>query len=261
MTKSLRAAVAIWGCLLCACATTASEPTAGAELATEIQTPEPEVSEEETTESDPLEPVNRGIFWFDDGLDRVLFEPLAIGWSWITPEVFRIHLGKCFDNLGFPVRFVNNLFQLDARQTGRELGRFVVNSTVGLAGFFDPGTGWGLEKRDEDFGQTLGRWGVPAGPYLVLPLLGPSSVRDGFGYAVDTPLRVTTWLWFLRPPELINSRALLLDDIRELRRASLDYYVSVRNAYTQHRQAQVANGEVATEETYEDLYEVIDDDE
>jgi phospholipid-binding lipoprotein MlaA len=223
---------------------------------------EPEPGDEEPTgESDPLEPVNRGLFWFNDGLDRVLFEPLAIGWTWITPEVFRTRLEKFFDNLRFPIRFVNNLFQLEIKQTGRELGRFVVNSTVGFVGFFDPGTGWGLEKRETDFGLTLGRWGVSSGPYLMIPLLGPSSVRDGFGRIVDAPLHVTFWLWYLRPPELVNSRALLLDDIRELRRASLDYYLSVRNAYAQLRRAQVANGEIPIEETYEDLYEVIDDDE
>ncbi len=262
MTKDpFRVTVLLVASLLCACATTTSEPVTEAPSAQlEPATDEPD-SESATDESDPFQRVNRGVFWFNDGLDRVLLEPLAAGWTWMTPEVVPVRLGKFFDNLRFPIRFVNNLFQLDLKQTGRELGRFVTNTTVGLVGFFDPATGWGLEKRDEDFGQTLGWWGVPTGPYLMLPLLGPSSVRDGFGYLVDTPLRVTTWLWFLRPPELINSRALLLDDIRELRRASLDYYVSVRNAYTQFRRAQVANGEVPTEETYDDLYEVIDDDE
>jgi phospholipid-binding lipoprotein MlaA len=249
--------------LLCACATTSpeSESLAGP-VAEERPAPIAAAGEEEEEpigNPDPLERVNRPVFWFNHGLDRALFEPLAIGWTWITPEVFRVRLGKAFDNLGFPVRFVNNFLQADVKQTGRELGRFVVNSTVGLAGFFDPATGWGLEKRDEDFGQTLGWWGLPAGPYLVLPLLGPSGARDGVGLAADAPLRPRFWFWFLFPPELINTRALLLDDIRELRRSSLDYYVSVRNAYTQYRRALVVNGEVETEPVEEDLYEVFDE--
>jgi phospholipid-binding lipoprotein MlaA len=229
-------------CALCACAST-----------------QPEAGDGPRPERDPVQPVNRGIFWFNNGLDRVLFEPLAIGWMFIFPDVVPTHIGKFFDHLEFPVRFLNNLFQGQWKQTGRELGRFVVNTTVGLAGFFDPATGWGLAKQDEDFGQTLGWWGLSSGPYLMLPLFGPSSPRDAVGLIVDAPLRAGPW--FLTPVRLINTRGLLLDDIRQLRAASLDYYVAVRNAYTQLRRAQVANGELPKEEPEEDLYEVIDDEE
>jgi phospholipid-binding lipoprotein MlaA len=141
------------------------------------------------------------------------------------------------------------------------VGRFVVNTTVGLAGLFDPATGWGLVKKDEDFGQTLGWWGVGSGPYLMLPLFGPSSPRDAVGLAVDAPLRIGAWVapWVMMPVRLVNTRALRLEDIRQLRDASLDYYIAVRNAYIQLRRAQVANGELPTETQDEDLYEVIED--
>ena len=211
----------------------------------------------EVGEADPLRPVNRGVFGFNEGLDWVLFQPLALGWIFISPEGVRVRLGKFFDNLEFPVRFVNNLLQGAVKQSGREVGRFVVNTTVGFLGFFDPATGWGLTKQDEDFGQTLGWWGVGSGAYLVLPILGPSSVRDGIGRVPDALLQPGSW--FLLPIQLINLRALLHNDIQELRSASLDYYVSVRNVYLQYRRAAVANGELPDEE--DDLYEVMDDEE
>ncbi len=117
-----------------------------------------------------------------------MFEPLAVGWEFVTPRTLRVHLGQLFGNLRFPVRFVNDLLQADVRQAGVELGRFTVNSTVGVGGLFDPATGWGLEQRNEDFGQTLGFWGVPTGPYLQLPFLGFGSPRDSFGGLVDGAL-------------------------------------------------------------------------
>ena len=137
MRRWIRSFALLTAALLCACATTSSEPAEDGLVAPPVEgqptaVPSAEEEEERIGNPDPLERLNRPVFWFNHGLDRALFEPLAIGWTWITPEVFRVRLDKVFDNLNFPVRFVNNLLQADVKQTGRELGRFVVNSTVGL---------------------------------------------------------------------------------------------------------------------------------
>lgn len=216
-------------------------------------------------ESDPIEPVNRGVFWVNDRLDVFVLEPIAKGWDFIAPETVEVHLDQFFTNLRFPVRFVGTLLQGKVRASGEELGRFGVNTTVGLLGFFDPATGWGLERHDEDFGQALGRWGTPPGPYLMLPLLGPSNTRDAVGRLVDTFLGSGPAL--ISPGvnaastgvDLINSRSLLLEDIREAKAASLDYYAFVRNVYLQRREALVRDEEIRSEDPIDDLYEIEED--
>lgn len=218
------------------------------------------------TPGDPWESFNRPIFWFNDRvLDRRLLEPLAVGWEFITPATLRVHLGQLFQNLHFPLRFANDLLQADVKQAGVELGRFAVNSTVGVVGFFDPASGWGLEKRDEDFGQTLGVWGVPSGPYLQLPFVGAGSPRDSlaglldlaFGGAPDFLIGLPV----ISTTERINSRALLLEDVRDAREASLDYYSGLRDAYVPRRRALVANASDEPSTPPDDLYEVPGDDE
>ncbi len=217
-------------------------------------------------DGDPLESFNRGMWWFNDKLDRYLLEPLAVGWTWITPRILRTRLGNAFDNLRFPGRFVNDLLQGDVKQAGVEVGRFVTNSTLGIAGLFDPATELGLEMRPEDFGQTLGVWGAPPGAFVMLPLLGPSGVRDGAMLPLD--LAIGAWSALISPgaataisaTDRINTRAGMIDEVREVRAASLDYYVAVRNAYRQLREARVQNGEVRDEEASDDLYELDEDD-
>jgi len=233
--------------LLCACASDGSAPP--------------------PAESDPIQPVNRVTFAFNDTLDVLIFEPLAVGWEFITFEALRVHIDQALKNLAFPVRLFGNLMQAELAQSGEETARFLINSTVGLAGFFDPAAGWGLEPHPEDFGQALGRWGVPPGPYLVLPILGPSSPRDALGRIVDTALGSGPALLSpaagiaVRSTELVNTRALVLHDVRDLKAASLDYYVAVRNAHIQIRQAQVRNQEAGAEELDDDLYEIDEDEE
>lgn len=217
--------------------------------------------------SDPLQPVNRGVFWVNDRIDRWAFEPVAKGWRWLAPEVVRHRLGLFLANLGFPVRFVGNLAQGELRNTGDELGRFVVNTTAGVLGFFDPATRLGLERHDEDFGQALGRWGIGGGPYLMLPIFGPSNPRDALGLVVDSALGYGPSLvspvagpvvWGV---ERVNTRADLIEEVQEARDVSLDYYVFVRNAYLQSRRAQIANGsgDDPVDAPTEDLYELPDD--
>jgi len=233
--------------LLCACASGGSAPV--------------------SAESDPIQPVNRATFGFNNALDVAIFEPLAIGWEFITFEALRIRIDQFLTNLAFPVRLFGNLMQAELKNSGEETARFVVNSTVGLAGFFDPAAHWGLEAHSEDFGQALGRWGIPPGPSLVLPLLGPSNARDAFGRIFDTALGSGPALISpaagiaVRSTELVNTRALLLQDVRDLKAASLDYYAAVRNGYSQLRHAQVRNEEVAREELTDDLYEIEEEDE
>ena len=217
-------------------------------------------------EGDPWEGFNRGVWWVDDKFDRYLFEPIAVGWRFVTPSVVRTRLRNVFQNLGFPLRFVNDLLQGDVKQAGRETGRFLMNTTVGVAGIFDPASRYGLEMREEDFGQTLGVWGVPPGAYVVLPFFGPSGVRD----ATMLPLDILAGAWpalisptantVISATSLVNTRALAIEDIRELRAASLDYYVAVRDIYRQRRAALIQNGELPDGGVSDDFYELDEED-
>jgi phospholipid-binding lipoprotein MlaA len=210
-----------------------------------------------TSESDPIEPVNRAFFIFNDVFDRGFLEPIAIGWSYATPQFFRKGLDKVFTNLRFPVRFVGNLLQAEVVHAGEEFARFGVNSTVGVAGFFDPASSLGLGFYDEDFGQALGVYGVPNGPYVMIPLMGPSVLRDTFALVLDAPLGSATGLGGAGVLYAINTRAIYIDDVRAARAASLDYYVFVRNAYIQRRTALIRNEVVYGQEQIDDsLYEI-----
>ncbi len=210
--------------------------------------------------SDPLERMNRGIFWFNDGLDRYFLEPVAKGWDFVMPDAVQRSLRNVYDNARFPVNFANNVLQVKPNGAASELFRFLINTSVGLGGLFDPATALGLTAHREDFGQTLGRWGVPQGPYLVLPLLGPSNPRDGIGMAVDSAARVYPWflpLWInaaISAPDVLNRRALRIDEIAAEREAAFDWYVAVRNAYVQYRRNQVHDREEEPEEDDDDLY-------
>ena len=139
--------------------------------------------EQDTTAevSDPLEKINRGVFWFNEQADRFVIKPVAKGYDWALPKPVKRGVSNVFDNLFTPVVAVSDLLQGNFQESAEDVGRFVVNSTVGVVGVFDVATGWGLEKRREDIGQAFGAWGIGSGPYLVLPILGPSSVRDGVG--------------------------------------------------------------------------------
>jgi phospholipid-binding lipoprotein MlaA len=214
---------------------------------------------------DPLERTNRGVFAFNETLDRWILEPVATGWDFVVPDPTERAIRRFFDNLDFPRIFLNNLLQGKPVAAAQDVGRFAVNTTVGLVGFFDPATHLGLPAHEEDFGQTLGVWGVPAGPYLVLPLLGPSSPREVGGMLVDSS--AGAYSWFVptyvnlivngaRAVRIVNTRSRLLETIREERKAAFDFYAAVRNAYVQRRENQVRDHEPAPEESDDGLYEV-----
>ena len=222
------------------------------------------------TVSDPLQPFNRAMFYFNDQLfDRFLLGPVAHGWIFISPETVRRHLEQAFDNLNAPGYVIEPLLQGDPKQSGIALSRFVINTTAGIGGFFDPAHHYlGLARRPEDFGQTLGVWGVPSGPYLVLPIIWPrSSVRDFLAYPVDVVLNVGDGgIWqFWAPwwagisvavPRYVNRRALIDADLNAGRAAAVDWYSASRDAYLQGRARDVRNGAEPEETPNDDLYEI-----
>jgi phospholipid-binding lipoprotein MlaA len=201
----------------------------------------------EEQEQDPWQGFNRKIFWFNDKVDVYVLEPVATGWDKVLPDPVQHSISHFFENLRFPVILINDLLQLKPGASGIDVVRFGVNTSIGVLGFMDPATSFGLEKHDEDFGQTLGKWGVPPGPYLVLPIFGPSNVRDTVGRGADYALAVTPWFVdqiYLIPAQVIdtvNTRSLFLDEMRNARESSLDFYVFVRNAYAQRRVALIAD--------------------
>jgi phospholipid-binding lipoprotein MlaA len=208
---------------------------------------------------DPLERVNRVTYGFNDAIDRAVLRPVATGYRNHVPRVIRTGIGNVLSHLAFPTTIVNDLLQLKLKDTLADIGRFTVNSTLGLAGLLDPASRFGIPRNDEDFGQTLGRWGVPAGPYLVLPLLGPSSIRDAPARFADaqTDLRVqldldTESRIALGVISAVDGRAELLSVDATLRSA-YDPYAFVRDAWIQRRENEVRDGGADDEMTPEEI--------
>jgi phospholipid-binding lipoprotein MlaA len=198
---------------------------------------------------DPLEPLNRGVFAFNNALDRALLEPAAKVYNFLTPDFFRAGVQNFMRNLRSPLIVANNVLQGDFKGAGVATARFVMNTVGGIGGLFDMAGANGLPYEPEDFGQTLAVWGFGEGFYLVLPVLGPSSLRDTAGLAVDTyadPVRLYAfnrdeeWIYYTRGAvEGLDNRARLVSAVRDMRRNSLDYYAAVRSAYTQKRRSLV----------------------
>lgn len=198
--------------------------------------------------ADPLERLNRGIFWVNDKLYFYLIKPVAKGYRLVLPRQARISVGNAFANAATPVRAANDLLQFNFHSLSTELYRMIVNSTVGLGGLFDPAASLaGVEKvDDEDFGQTLGYYGAGHGFYLVLPIIGPSSLRDAAGGLVDTfadPIRYAdlTFLEYfgVKSFKVVNGLSLDRDTYESIVRDSLDPYLFIRAAYAQRRVAQI----------------------
>ncbi|MEJ0063502.1 MAG: VacJ family lipoprotein [Alphaproteobacteria bacterium] len=198
---------------------------------------------------DPFEPVNRVVFDVNDFFDRLLFRPLAEMYRFFVPEFVRDRVGGIIDNMGEPVVFANSLMQGRATDAGITLGRLVVNSTAGVGGMWDiAGKEIGWKSTSADFGQTLHTWGVGQGPYLVLPLFGPSTVRDGIGMGVDMAMTPWGYIAGIGPASTSNAydyvstgvgalvkRERHIDDIDELKKGSIDFYAQMRSVYLQYR--------------------------
>jgi phospholipid-binding lipoprotein MlaA len=211
------------------------------------------------TRGDPLERMNRATYRFNDAVDKAVMKPVATAYRDHVPTLVRDGIHNVLENLAFPTTIVNDLLQLKIKDTLIDLGRFAVNTTLGIGGLLDPASHFGIPKNDEDFGQTLGRWGVPPGPYLVLPLLGPSSMRDGPSLYADaqTDLRIALNLepgveWTLVGVSLVNRRAELLPFDASFDSA-FDRYAFIRDAWLQRREYQVRDGDVPEQPPPEDL--------
>lgn len=217
--------------------------------------------EEAGEEYDPWEPFNTKIFEFNRQVDRFILKPVAKGYNFIMPDLVQVGISNMFYNIRFPPRFLNNVFQGKLKGAGIEVGRFLLNSTVGIAGFFDLAKDVDLVTPEEDFGQTLGFYGVKPGPYLVLPLLPPFTVRDFTGFIGDIALNPVNWMvapiievdgvpsviahknrmtsTFVqlgaRVGEIVNDRSRNLEKFQGVEEATLDLYTAVRNAYLQKR--------------------------
>ena len=198
-------------------------------------------------ENDPWEGYNRKVFAFNTGMDKVV-RPIAVGYDKIMPDPFQRGVGNFFRNLDAPVTLVNQILQGKFKQSGSTLGRFLLNSTVGLLGFFDVATKIGMPFYNEDLGQTLAKWGYDDSRYLMLPFFGPSTFRDGTGRLVDSYYHpvgrvfhgTNRWgLWAIRG---IDMRARFLDQDAELEQA-YDPYVLMRDVWLQNREYQIYDGD------------------
>ncbi len=203
--------------------------------------------------NDPLEPMNRYFFEVNYALDELLLKPIASWYDTILPTPVEHSVHNFLRNLNGPVIMVNDLFQGNGKRAGITAKRFLINSTVGVLGLFDVAADWGLKYHDEDFGQTLAVWGTGEGPYLVVPVLGPSNPRDLTGKVVDSAM--DPWGYVLHYYDLdtlsyvraaiegIDLRARNLDTLDAIRKGAVDYYATIRSLYRQHRNDAIKNGE------------------
>jgi len=203
--------------------------------------------------NDPAEPTNRAIFKFNKALDTAIFKPVATVYKDYTPSIFQRGVHNVLNNLRTPIIFANDLLQGKLQRAWNTLARFFINSTIGFAGLGDPAADYGFKFHNEDFGQTLAAWGLPEGPYIVLPVFGPSNPRDAIGLVVDAlidPLNI--WLSNTNREELIFARAGVrgidertsnFDALEDLEKSSLDFYASLRSLYRQHRGDEIRDGE------------------
>jgi phospholipid-binding lipoprotein MlaA len=200
---------------------------------------------------DPYESVNRKIFVFNDGLDTYILKPAAEVYQDMVADDIKKGVGNFFQNLGEPATMTNNVLQGKLAEAGSDLSRFLINSTFGLFGLMDVAKDFDLQPNNEDFGQTLGAWGVPSGPYIVIPFLGPSTVRDGLAQVVDfynidpkdyiEALDCEPVHYCLNIPKALNSRAAFLSAEKMI---SGDKYIFLRNAYLDNREFKVKDGQV-----------------
>lgn len=213
---------------------------------------DPEALAEHRANNDPFEPANRSVHTFNERFDRAVARPVAVSYREYIPRPVRRGIRNVLNNLRSPVILANDMLQGQSRRAGDTLGRFVLNSTFGLAGVFDVADGWfGVSRHTEDFGQTLAVWGVGEGPFLLLPFAGPTNLRDLAGSGVDGAANAVTWFGQgavvsgLRQTRvglnLVDTREALIDPVDELRRSSLDPYATYRSAYRQRRQADIEN--------------------
>jgi phospholipid-binding lipoprotein MlaA len=214
--------------------------------------------------NDPLEPLNREIFDFNLFLDRNFFKPVAQGYVYVVPEPGRKAIRSALDNMNEPVVFVNNMLQGEFKRAGITAFRFMGNTMMGVGGLIDVAATAGAEKQTGDFGQTLFAWGVSDGPYLMLPLLGPSNPRDGIGLGVDSFISPYQYIldpgpsnWFSLGRFVVDGvdkRAQVLDELDKIERSSIDFYAQIRSLSRQKRTEELYHGNPPMPKMDEDLY-------
>ncbi len=203
---------------------------------------------------DPLEPINRGIFSFNNTFDHYVFKPIAKGYDAVVPGPVKVGVSNVFQNAADVQSLVNDALQLKGQKFSDDLGRVMLNTTIGLGGLFDLATPMGIERGNEDFGQTLGYWGLGSGPYLVIPFLGPSSARDAVGRFADgqydpvsmvssVPVRNS-----LMGTRVVDARVAVFPAEALMNQAAIDRYTFLRSAYSQRRQSLVLDGKRPKEE-------------
>jgi len=214
-------------------------------------TPEPTPPDYDVEEYDPWEKFNEKMFSFNYNFDKYIFKPAAKGYNAITPDIVQQMIDNAFTNLNMPRRFVNKVLQWKLKDASIEMGRFLINSTLGIGGLFDVAKQeFKLEPQKADFGQTLGKWGAGPGPYLVLPFLPPLTVRDGIGFAVDGAMSPLNYYIPFFPDRFamgagdqLNQRSLNLDLFQGFEDTTIDLYSSVRNGYLQRRERLIKGDE------------------
>ena len=213
---------------------------------------------------DPWERVNRSTYKFNDRLDRAVLRPIAHGYKKVTPQFVRTGVSNFMDNLGYPLVIVNDLLQARFKTFARDTGRLLINTTLGIGGLLDPATPAGLEKNENDFGLTFGHWGIPKGPYFVIPLLGPSDVRDGLGRLPNAYLSPQNYVnnnwvqygvWVV---SLLDARYRLVAT-EPLLDAAYDPYLFLKNAYLQRRDYLLSNGSGAPSTNESDADKLLDE--
>ncbi|MGE0044157.1 MAG: VacJ family lipoprotein [Hyphomonadaceae bacterium] len=207
--------------------------------------------EQAAADYDPWEGMNRDLFAFHESIDMAVLEPAARGYRSVAPTPVRSGISNFLRNLRGPQIFANDVLQGQPSRAGVTAGRFVINSTLGFLGFFDPASRMGLERHTEDFGQTLGVWGVPPGPYMFIPLFGPTNVRDTIGAVVNLALDPINYLEFDGDTEFmvfrtgmsaLSARESVIEAIDNVRESSIDPYVTIRSTYGLLRESSIRNG-------------------
>jgi phospholipid-binding lipoprotein MlaA len=201
--------------------------------------------------NDPLEPTNRVFYAVTNGLDTVILRPASLAYRYVVPGAVREGVHNVLANIGTPVQLANDILSGKPRRAGDTTMRFLINTTAGVLGFFDVATKWGYKDHDADFGMTMAEWGVPEGPFLFLPVLGPTDPRDAAGFGADIALDPFTWVggshntgltvfnWTRYGLNAIDARERVLDPIDQIKKTALDPYATFRSLYRQHRHAQI----------------------
>ena len=210
---------------------------------------QPEALAEYRETNDPLEPTNRVFYAINDKLDTYILRPVAVGYRKVVPEPVRNGVHNVLQNIATPIRLADDMAQGRPRRAGDTTMRFLINTTVGVVGIFDVAKNWGYPAHDSDAGMAFALWGIPNGPFLFLPVLGPSSPRDAAGFGTDIVLDPFTWLgqgaattafgWTRYVTSAVDERQRHIDDVDNIKKTALDPYATFRSLYRQHRQSQI----------------------